>query len=212
MLKLNSGIGRAVQSASTLERQNQGLRADVSRMESGERIQSVARKLGMVVPTAGGFHYLQPGDATAAARAAEEMTAPGSEAVLRSKAIEQAAAAGTTPGTATAAATGTTAATAPGVTGTPSTAPSTGATAAPPSTGTAATAVTPGQGSAPATSGTQAGTATGTTAAGGTGAPAVQQQSPAPAGGTAPGTTSAPAAAPAAVAGGGMAAPAGGNG
>src|SRR3954468_1355135 len=58
MLKLNAGIGRAVQSASTLERQNQSLRADISGMEAGSRIDSVARDLGMVVPADGSTAYV----------------------------------------------------------------------------------------------------------------------------------------------------------
>ena len=63
MLKLNAGIGRAVQSAATLERQNANLRAAVSGMESGTRIDGAARHLGMVVPADGSTHYV-----TAAAR------------------------------------------------------------------------------------------------------------------------------------------------
>jgi hypothetical protein len=61
MLKLNAGIGRAVQTASTLERQNASMRAQVSRMEAGERIDDVAHGLGMVVPADGGEHYVTAG-------------------------------------------------------------------------------------------------------------------------------------------------------
>jgi len=72
MLKLNAGIGRAVETAATLERQNGELRDQVSRLDSGERIEAVARKLGMVVPAAGSQRYVtvRPGrtDARAAAR------------------------------------------------------------------------------------------------------------------------------------------------
>jgi hypothetical protein len=87
MLKLNAGIGRAVQSASTLERQNASMRADVSRMESGERIDDVAHGLGMVVPADGGEHYVSAGDPGAAARAVARMTAPGAEAMARTQAV-----------------------------------------------------------------------------------------------------------------------------
>jgi hypothetical protein len=76
MLKLNSGIGRAVQTTATLERDNSILRADVSRMESGARIADVAGRLGMVVPADGGFHYVTAGGAAAADAAARRMTAP----------------------------------------------------------------------------------------------------------------------------------------
>jgi hypothetical protein len=77
MLKLNAGIGRAVQSASTLERQNAAMRADVSRMESGEKIDDVAHNLGMVVPADGGEHYVTAGRGEAE-RAVQRMTAPTS--------------------------------------------------------------------------------------------------------------------------------------
>lgn len=75
LLKLNSGIGRAVQTASTLERQNAVLRAEVSRLDSGERIQGAAQGLGLVMPAPGDRNYLtaRPGDA---ARAAKAITAP----------------------------------------------------------------------------------------------------------------------------------------
>lgn len=75
LLKLNSGIGRAVQTASTLERQNSVLRAEVSRLDSGERIQGAAQGLGLVMPAPGDRNYLtvRPGDAS---RAAKAITAP----------------------------------------------------------------------------------------------------------------------------------------
>jgi hypothetical protein len=102
MLKLNAGIGRAVQSASTLERQNAAMRADVSRMESGERIDDVAQGLGMVVPADGGERYVSARGTGLAARATERMTAPGADAIARTQAVAatqaaNAAAASTTP-------------------------------------------------------------------------------------------------------------------
>jgi hypothetical protein len=85
MLKFNSGIGRAVQTASTLERQNSDLRSEVSRMESGDRIDQVAGDLGMVVPAAGGDYYVRAGASDTAEVAARHMTAPGSEALARTQ-------------------------------------------------------------------------------------------------------------------------------
>jgi len=76
LLKLNSGIGRAVQTAATLERQNAGLRAEVSRLDSGERVQSVAARLGLVMPAPGDRRYLQAGGAAYAAQAARVLTTP----------------------------------------------------------------------------------------------------------------------------------------
>jgi hypothetical protein len=102
MLKLNAGIGRAVQTASTLERQNASMRADVSRMESGERIDDVAHGLGMVVPADGGEQYVTAGGPGTAARAATRMTAPGPVAIARTEAAAatQATNAGAAPATA----------------------------------------------------------------------------------------------------------------
>jgi hypothetical protein len=66
MLKLNAGVSRAVTAADTLERQNSTLRADISKLDSGERIQDAAANLGMVTPPAGDVRYLDGGSANAA--------------------------------------------------------------------------------------------------------------------------------------------------
>jgi cell division protein FtsL len=58
LLKLNTGIGRAVNATSTLERKNSALRLSVSRLSSGERIQRVAERLGMVMPQPDNVQYL----------------------------------------------------------------------------------------------------------------------------------------------------------
>jgi hypothetical protein len=70
LLKLNAGISRAVTAADTLERQNSSLRGDISNLDSGERIQAVAAKLGMITPAAGDVHYLDGREANGARAAA----------------------------------------------------------------------------------------------------------------------------------------------
>jgi hypothetical protein len=75
LLKLNAGISRAVIAADTFDRQNSSLREDISKLDSGERIQSVAAKLGMVTPAAGDVHYLD-GRGAAGARAAASIKPP----------------------------------------------------------------------------------------------------------------------------------------
>jgi len=75
LLKLNAGISRAVTAADTFDRQNSSLREEISKLDSGERIQSVAAKLGMVTPAAGDVHYLD-GRGANGARAAASITAP----------------------------------------------------------------------------------------------------------------------------------------
>jgi cell division protein FtsL len=58
LLKLNAGIGRAVEKISTLDRENAVLRADVSRLGSNDRIQTEAEALGMVLPAPGSVRFL----------------------------------------------------------------------------------------------------------------------------------------------------------
>jgi cell division protein FtsL len=69
LLKLNAGIGRAVQQGANLERRNGELRAQISRLGSEERIQAMGAKLGLIMPDAGHVTYLsvRPGQDAAAA-------------------------------------------------------------------------------------------------------------------------------------------------
>ncbi|HEX2397102.1 MAG TPA: hypothetical protein VHI73_03080 [Solirubrobacteraceae bacterium] len=72
LLKLNAQIGRDVERSASLERRNGELRAEVSRLQSGERIQDRAGALGMVMPPAGAVSYVRDRaglDAAAAAAA-----------------------------------------------------------------------------------------------------------------------------------------------
>ena len=80
LLKLNSGISRAVETSATLERQNSGMEASIARLASGERIRAAADKRGMVTPAAGDVHYLRvrPGDD--ARRAVRRMRSPSDAA------------------------------------------------------------------------------------------------------------------------------------
>ena len=61
LLKLNSGISRAVETATTLERQNADLEAAIARKSSPDRISVGADQLGMLMPAAGDVGYLNPG-------------------------------------------------------------------------------------------------------------------------------------------------------
>lgn len=51
MLRMNAGIGEAVQKAGTLERENAAMRASISELSSGDRIEAEAAKLGMILPS-----------------------------------------------------------------------------------------------------------------------------------------------------------------
>ena len=79
LLKLNSGISRAVTTTTTLERQNADLEASIARLMATDRIQTGAQGLGMLMPPAGEVGYLNAGpqDAT---RAVRRMEPPSDEA------------------------------------------------------------------------------------------------------------------------------------
>jgi hypothetical protein len=70
MLRLNAGISRAVTAAETLERQNSILRADISKLDAGDRIADTAAAQGMIRPPAGDVNYLdaRKADGSAAAK------------------------------------------------------------------------------------------------------------------------------------------------
>jgi len=65
MLRLNAGISRAITSGETLSRQNSAMRAEISKLDSGERIADAAQSLGMIEPPAGKVNYLDARKANA---------------------------------------------------------------------------------------------------------------------------------------------------
>jgi hypothetical protein len=79
MLRMNAGIGRSVQAATVLERDNQELRARISRLEAGDRIQAEAERLGLVMPAAGAVGYVHATGADAR-RAASSIRPPSAAA------------------------------------------------------------------------------------------------------------------------------------
>jgi hypothetical protein len=80
MLKLNSGISRAVETTATLERQNSDMEARIARLASGERIRAAADNGGMVTPAAGEVHYLRVRGGIDGRLAARRMRAPSDDA------------------------------------------------------------------------------------------------------------------------------------
>ena len=58
LLKLNSGIGRAVETSATLERQNSALEASIARLSDPDRVQKGAALYGMLTPPPGDVGYL----------------------------------------------------------------------------------------------------------------------------------------------------------
>ncbi|HWC26786.1 MAG TPA: hypothetical protein VG474_09395, partial [Solirubrobacteraceae bacterium] len=77
LLKLNAGIGRAVETVGTLERRNAALRGEISRLSSGDRIQALAGIRGFRMPEPADVTYLRAGSRHAdGARAARRMQSP----------------------------------------------------------------------------------------------------------------------------------------
>ena len=81
LLKLNSGISRAVTTSATLERQNADLEADIARLGSGDRVRAAALDDGMISPLPGGVEYLTARGEKDEARAARRMTPPSDDAI-----------------------------------------------------------------------------------------------------------------------------------
>lgn len=84
LLRLNTGIGESVERQASLERQNAALRAEVSSLSAGPRIQEVATELGMVMAPAGDVRYLDVRGADPRLlgdRAAHVMTAASAQAL-----------------------------------------------------------------------------------------------------------------------------------
>ena len=79
LLKLNSGISRAVETTTTLERQNAALEESITKLTATDRIQIGAEALGMLMPAAGDVGYLQAGP-NDADRAVSHMEPPSEEA------------------------------------------------------------------------------------------------------------------------------------
>ncbi len=118
LLKLNTGIGHAVQTSSALELQNADLRRQLTQTDGGEQLQELAGAKGMVMPAPGDVGYVSAAGVDPAAAVAN-ITTPGD--------VSAAAAPSATP-----AVTGTAAAVDPTTEATPAPAPApTASTAAP---------------------------------------------------------------------------------
>ena len=81
LLKLNSGIGRAVETTATLERQNSALEAAIARLSDTNRVQHGAATLGMLTPPPGDVEYLSARP-TDPGRAVKQMRPPSPDAAV----------------------------------------------------------------------------------------------------------------------------------
>ncbi len=82
LLKLNSGIGRALEREASLQRSNAALSIENSELASGTRVETQAERLGMRVSDISSLHFLTShpaGDAGRAAAVLRKPLAPASE-------------------------------------------------------------------------------------------------------------------------------------
>src|SRR4051812_3171743 len=80
LLRLNAGISRAVQTQTTLERQNADLQAGIAERTAGDRVREAAAADDMVDPPAGDIRYLRSRPSVDPELAARRMRAPSDEA------------------------------------------------------------------------------------------------------------------------------------
>ena len=142
MLRMNAGIGQAVDRSAVLERHNAAIRASISELSSGDRIAAEAARMGLILP-AGTPRFLDARDADAR-RALASMTAPGEGIVPTPSdaAAEAAAATGTPTSTVPTLGQSSVAETSVPATATPETTPTTATPATATTTTTAPTATT----------------------------------------------------------------------
>jgi hypothetical protein len=77
VLRLNTDIGRSLQRAAALQRENAALSIAISEAGSGERIEMLARNLGMVAITPGELRFLHAAGPSRAQAAAEALRTKG---------------------------------------------------------------------------------------------------------------------------------------
>jgi hypothetical protein len=76
LLRLNAGIGHALQKKASLQRENAALSIENSELAAGDLVESSASRLGMEVVPAGALRFLTARPATDASRAAGALSAP----------------------------------------------------------------------------------------------------------------------------------------
>jgi len=81
LLRLNTGISRAVQTQETLVRQNATLQAAIAQSTSGEKVAAAASALNMVEPPAGETRYLTARPGKDETRAIKRMKPPSERAI-----------------------------------------------------------------------------------------------------------------------------------
>jgi hypothetical protein len=76
LLKLNSGIGRSIERAATLERENAALSIEDSELAGGERVETQAARVGMQLSSISALHFLSSQPSSDVRRAAQVLSQP----------------------------------------------------------------------------------------------------------------------------------------
>lgn len=76
LLKLNSGIGRALERTASLQTENAALSIENSELASGTRVESQAERLGLRLSPVENLHFLSSHGSTDASRAADVLRKP----------------------------------------------------------------------------------------------------------------------------------------
>jgi cell division protein FtsL len=98
LLKLNSGIGRAIERSAKLQTENAALSIENSELASGDRVESQAERLGMKLVSIDGLHFLSSharSDVAHAASVLRQPLQPSSETSTGASQEETAATTGT---------------------------------------------------------------------------------------------------------------------
>jgi hypothetical protein len=87
LLKLNGGIGRALEREGLLQRQNASLSIENSELAAGERVEARAAKLGMTFVSAGALRFLSAGGHDEAHKAASSLSSAARASAARSSEV-----------------------------------------------------------------------------------------------------------------------------
>jgi cell division protein FtsL len=86
LLKLNAGIGRSMQQATQLTSRNETLRASVAGLGDDQRIESVAAKMGLIMPAPSAVGFLSV-PAASAQKAVAVIRAPNASQFLSASTV-----------------------------------------------------------------------------------------------------------------------------
>jgi hypothetical protein len=161
VLKLSAGMGRSLERGTALQSRNQQLRVSVAELSDDQRIESLAARMGMIMPSPDAVHFLTLGGQADLGHALSGIHAPDASAFIAGLPLPGATVDGTvTPGTSTPA-------TSTPATSTPATPTSSTPTTGAPTTSSGTPATSTGAGSP--VQGPSTPTTTGTPVGGGTG-------------------------------------------